>query len=241
MTPDERKMLTDLAERVANTPAPQRDPEAEELIRTKIGSRPDALYIMTQTVLMQGLALQQAQQQLHAVRPSGSQQGGSFLGQNQGSYAQQQGYGSAPPQPPQYAPQPSYSSQQGGGAGGFLRGAAQTAAGVAAGALAFQGIESLFHGLAGGFGGGGYGSGLGAGETVINNYYDNPSESHGVLDDSGAHGDTGGLDTGLDERSAFTDNAGYDDNPDLDSALDAGYDNGGLDDGGFDDSGSDDF
>ena len=42
MTPEERQMITDLANRIAQTPPPSRDPEAEELIRTKIGSRADA-------------------------------------------------------------------------------------------------------------------------------------------------------------------------------------------------------
>ncbi|HTD55623.1 MAG TPA: DUF2076 family protein, partial [Silvibacterium sp.] len=69
-------------------------------------------------------------------------------------------------------------------AGSFLRSAATTAAGVAAGALAFEGIESLFHGFGGGmWGGGGWGGG-GFGspapvvdETVINNYYDDPQRA----------------------------------------------------------------
>src|SRR5579862_1447228 len=46
MTQEERQMLTDLANKIASTPAPVHDAEAEELIRTKIGSRPDALYLM---------------------------------------------------------------------------------------------------------------------------------------------------------------------------------------------------
>src|SRR5437588_11025702 len=82
MTPDERKMLTDLAEKIAKTPAPPRDPEADELIRTRIGSRPDALYLMTQTVLIQNLALEHAKQQIQQLQqgvPQGSQSG-SFLG-----------------------------------------------------------------------------------------------------------------------------------------------------------------
>src|SRR5437588_607670 len=93
MTPDERKMLTDLAEKIAKTPAPPKDPEAEEFIRTRIGSRSDALYLMTQTVLIQNLALQHAQEQIQqlqrSAQPAGSP-GGSFLGQ------QNTGRGSAP-------------------------------------------------------------------------------------------------------------------------------------------------
>ena len=53
MTPEERAMLTDLADKIARTPAPAHDPEADDFIRTNIGNRPDALYILTQTTLIQ--------------------------------------------------------------------------------------------------------------------------------------------------------------------------------------------
>jgi hypothetical protein len=73
MTPDERKMLEDLADKFSKTPSPPKDPEAEEFIRSRIGSRPDALYLMTQTVLIQNLALQQAQQQLRDLQQRSGQ------------------------------------------------------------------------------------------------------------------------------------------------------------------------
>jgi hypothetical protein len=191
MTPDEREMLTDLANKIAQTPAPPRDPEAEEFIRTKIGNRPDALYLMTQTVLIQNMAMQQAQQQIQELQQrTSSSAGGSFLGQaprsaGAGPYAappsgypqQQQSYSAPPPQysGPVATPPPS------GGAPSFLRSAAQTAAGVAAGALAFEGIRGLFnsfeHPGGSGFSGAGFGGGFGdrpVEETVVNNYYDSP-------------------------------------------------------------------
>lgn len=241
MTDEERKMLTDLADRIASTPPPPRDPDAEQLIRTRIGSRPDALYLMTQTVLIQNLALQQAQQQLQQLRSqsgqvttAGSSAGGSFLG---GASARpSQGQYSAPP-PPQYAapapagPSPSVS---GSGAGSFLRGAAQTAAGVAAGALAFEGIEHLFshpsYGGSGFFGGGGIGGyGQPAEENIVNNYYDN-----------GPQGDNGG-NFGQDDYQAADDSANAPDDQQFDdsSNLDDGsnFDDGG----GFDGGGGDNF
>jgi hypothetical protein len=150
MTPDERKMLSDLADKFAQTPAPPKDPEAEDFIRTRIGNRPDALYMMTQTVLVQNLALQQAQQQIQALQRGGASTGsssGSFLGQGGSqsgpSFSQSSGQGQYSA-PPQYAQQASTPSPSPGSAPSFLRGAAQTAAGVAAGALAFEGIRSLF-------------------------------------------------------------------------------------------------
>src|SRR5450755_3064894 len=139
MTPDERRMLADLAGKITQTPAPPKDPEAEDFIRTKIGSRPDALYLMTQTVIIQNIALQQAQQQIQELRSSGGTQiasgSSSFLGQQPprgASYGQAGGGYAAPPQyaAPSPAPGPSVAAS---GAPSFLRGAAQTAAGVAAG------------------------------------------------------------------------------------------------------------
>ncbi len=220
MTQDERNMLTDLANKFAQTPAPPKDPDAEDLIRTRIGSRPDALYLMTQTVLIQNLALQHAQQQIQELQqrtgqPASAGSGNTFLGQSQAP-PRTPDYGgsgqrySAPP--PQYAA-PAASAPSPSGAPSFLQGAARTAAGVAAGALAFEGIQSLFShpgygggGGFGGFGGGGFGSGV-QDETIVNNYYDNAS------------GD------------ASNDN----------SATDVSYDTGGDSGGGFDDGGGDNF
>src|SRR5437763_9847713 len=102
MTPDERKMLEDLANKVANTPAPPKDPQAEEFIRTRIGSRPDALYLMTQTVLIQNLALEHAKQQIQelqqkvAAMPAPGQQPGSFLGEVPPVTPRGSGWGSQP-------------------------------------------------------------------------------------------------------------------------------------------------
>src|SRR5215813_9013753 len=110
MTPQEREMLIALANKVAQAPPPQRDQEAEDLIRDTIGLRPDALYILTQTVLIQNLALEEAQKQIHDLQQRGSQiqgQGSSFLGSSplvsQMPPSGQQsspGYGSAPPPEP---------------------------------------------------------------------------------------------------------------------------------------------
>jgi hypothetical protein len=194
MTPEERDMLTDLANKIAQTPTQAPDPQADEFIRTNIGKRPDALYILTQTVLIQNLAIQQAQQELQelkqrAAQPAAPRAGSSFLGGGAipgGSYP-----AAAPPFPASPSPQPvpQYAAPP-GGAPSFLRSAAQTAAGVAAGALAFEGIRSLFGGGFGGVSGpqiGGSFSGAPGGETIINNYYDSPEESHvrGLREDSG--------------------------------------------------------
>ena len=109
MTPDERQMLSDLANKIARTPPPPKDAEAEEFIRTRIGSRPDALYLMTQTVLIQNLAIEQAQHQIEELKQQSPQAarpaaGSSFLGTQSPprpgtpSYSQSQYAAPPPPQ-----------------------------------------------------------------------------------------------------------------------------------------------
>jgi uncharacterized protein len=247
MTPEESQMLNDLADKIAKTPSPAHDAEAEQFIRTRIGSRPDALYIMTQTVLIQNMAIEHARQQIQELQQRAAQgpaavapAGGSFVGGGR-----QPGYAAAPSAPPpNYAQAPPAYDPPPSGASSFLRSAATTAAGVAAGALAFEGIRSLFGGLGnlGGFGGGGFGGGGmhssflgGSPETVVNNYYDSPETSDrdavnaGDSDNSG--GDTGGQDlAGQDDDSAQS----VDDSGDADNS---GGDDGGTDSGGGDDGG----
>ncbi len=231
MTPQEKQLLDSLATRIANTPVPDKDREAEELIRQRIGSNPNALYILTQTALIQDMALQHAnaqvqdlQQRLAHQSEGGSRQEDqphqSFLGKLFGTGGETRQ--AAPAPPPAYAgaaPSSGLSSVPSAGSS-FLRSAATTAAGVAAGALAFEGLEALM-GQHGGMGmgqsfmGGGFGGQPGfqspsAGETVINNYYDSPDDrdSAGTSDSS--------TDTGDDSDVSSTD-ADYDDSGDSSS------------------------
>ena len=199
MTPEERQLLTGLADRIKNAPAQQKDEEAAALIRDLVQVRPDTAYILAQTTLMQDFALRTAQAQItdlqrqlaDARQAPAASGGGSFLGglfgggsvpaagaRPQTAYAQP-GYA----QQPAYAQQPTYAAPvlQPSQTSGFLQSAAQTAVGVAGGMLLFQGMQSLFSGH-GGYGGGPWGGGFGGGgptenitETVVNNnYYDTP-------------------------------------------------------------------
>jgi uncharacterized protein len=181
MTEQERQLISGLAERVKNAPAPEVDRDADDLIRRTIGSRPDALYILTQTVLIQELALNQAKAQIEELKRGSSNQQSGFLpssqpgGWGQESRVQQPGgyQGSSYASPPQQAA-PGIS---GGGFSNFLRSAATTAAGVVAGEIAFESLSSLFGHHGGGFFGGGpgfFGGGGGVSpvsETIVNNYY----------------------------------------------------------------------
>jgi hypothetical protein len=190
VTPQEEQLLTSLTEKINQTQLQEKDPDAEDFLRRELGSNPDALYILAQTVLVQNIALEQAKaqvaqlQQQAQARPQPAH-ATTFLGRLLGERepepappppAQPQGSWSAqapPPyqpvpqyQQPQYAP-PQYQAQPQyvqSGQPSFLRGAMQTAAGVAAGALAFEGVESILHGFGhSGYGMGGMGLGPGMG------------------------------------------------------------------------------
>lgn len=92
MTPQERMMLSDLVGRVEGTRLPEKDSEAEDLLRQRLGQSSDqslqALYVMAQTVLVQNYALEQAKAQIDqlkrqpAPQSAGSQpaKATSFLG-----------------------------------------------------------------------------------------------------------------------------------------------------------------
>ncbi|ADP72250.1 putative periplasmic ligand-binding sensor protein [Rhodomicrobium vannielii ATCC 17100] len=156
MTPEEQRLLGDLAQRVRSVPPQQKDPEAEEFLRRLVQERPETVYILAQTVIMQEFALKNAEAQMQDLQrqvseASAPRQSGGFLGglfgggaqpqpqpsRNPWGAPQQQGYGQQPP----YQGGPAMQPQQ---QGGFLRNAATTAVGVAGGALLFSGISSMF-------------------------------------------------------------------------------------------------
>jgi len=229
MTPQEQQMIDGLIDRIRNTQVTDKDTAAEQYIQQGLANYPDALYVLAQTVLVQQYGLQQAQQQIQALQAPQQQQpagGGSFLSHLFGSPQSAQ----PPYQPvnaPQYA-QPVYAqpvayAQPTGG--GFMRSALQTAAGVAMGEMAFQSMESLFHGFGGGGGYGGYGGGRP--EEVVNNYYGEGGEHHESRDDSSFYNP--GHDASS-QQFADTDST---------PAEDTSYDDAASDDtSSFDDSGS---
>jgi hypothetical protein len=224
MTPEERQLLTTLADRVKSTPPQQKDLEADQLLQQLVRERPDTAYILAQTVLMQDFALRNAQAQIDDLRRQLSQPSASVPRVNPwGGPPQGRPYDDAPPPPPPAAGYPgSYGGpvMQPSQTGGFLRSAAQTAAGVAGGALLFQGINSLFSGHSGLMGGSG---GLGAlthrdslsETTVANNHSgDDPGQA------------------GHDSQAVYDDHSAGSGG---DSLIDADYDDSGYDE---DDSGS---
>ena len=219
MTPQERELVTQLLARVREHAAEAKDPEAEALIRQAMAAQPDAPYFLAQTVLMQDMALQQAQERIHQLEAQAAQAkpaATSFLG---GA-----GRGSVPSAgvwtqstPAAASPPPAAAWTQGGApfaaapstGSSFLHQAATTAAGIAGGALLFEGIRSLF----GSHWGGGFLGGMpmqpSISETVINNYESGapqaPLEADaGFTDDDGGFG---GNDADIADAD-FTDTSG---------------------------------
>jgi uncharacterized protein len=196
MTPQERDLIAHLFNRLNDAESQAKDRDAEALIRDGVSHVPDAPYLLVQTVLIQDMALAEADKRIKELEaqaePPPPEQPTSFLAGARGSVPNAGPWGRAPAPSPQasapgggavwtnsatgqqVAPQPgagaSPSLAMPGASSGFLRSAATTAAGIAGGALLFNGISSLF--------GPHYGNLLGGmtpqpglGETVVNNYY----------------------------------------------------------------------
>jgi len=187
MTPQEQLLLDDFLQRLAAVSGVNKDAQADALIRQRLASQPDAIYLLVQRCLLQQHALDAAKAQIAQLQAqlAGQQQGGgSFLGGQSPS-----AWGTNPPPfPPQQQAAPAAAPtwrerlfgssapaapQQGGGSS-FFANAATTAAGVAGGMFLFDGIESLLGGhRGGGFFGGGFGGQPEVIENVTeNNFYD---------------------------------------------------------------------
>ena len=173
MTPQERQLVTELFDRLAQLEDNKREPEAEDLIAELWDRAPNASYALVQTVLVQDEALKRANDYIReleaelGVEPEQSAQGGSFLdsmrermfGRTEAARGsvpsirsgdQPMGTpdlsrGGAQPDS-RWNPGANYRQAQDQGAGGssFLGTAASVAAGVVGGALLMNGIRSLF-------------------------------------------------------------------------------------------------
>lgn len=169
-----------------------RDPEAEALIRQRLGEQPGAAYYLAQTVIMQELALETANRRIEEFERQG--QGGGFLS---GLF----GGGRQPPRADdRHSPREAYPPQRRGpwnqagnqpAGGGFLAGAAQTAMGVAGGVV----LGNLLAGAL--FGGGGD-----AGGTDTASAADSGQDTADASPDAG-DGDFGG--DGFDTAGDFGD------------------------------------
>ena len=252
MTPEEQQLLTALSDRIKGAPTQQHDADADQILGRLLRDRPDTPYLLAQTVLMQELAMRNAQAQIGDLQRQLSEQreaapparSGGFLSGLFGGgaatsvppanpWSQSQGYAQAPVGYQPVVMQPSQTS-------GFLRSAATTAAGIAGGALLFEGIESLFgaHQGYGGFmspaGWDGWGGGGAGGfepreslsETTINNNY------YGGAPESGQQNTAGGGQN-LEAGAGYQDQGSYQNVSDYDPGN---LDPGNVDTGNFDTS-----
>jgi uncharacterized protein len=145
MDQDERRVIEDLFDKLrrVESEAPPRDPEAENLIRRRIGEQPGAPYHMAQAIVVQEHALAASQARLRelerelARRPAGS----GFLSGLFGGGEQ-----SADPRGATPGGRADLARYRHAGGGGFLGGAMQTALGVAGGVLIADAITDLFSG-----------------------------------------------------------------------------------------------
>ena len=198
MTPQERDQLTQFLKQLGDARVGEKSAEAEALIRETVAKQPDAAYLLVQRSMLVEQALnaakaQIAQLQAQVQNAQASRSSGGFLGGGN-PWAQSLDSGASPAgvpgagnyqMPRGAAPFANAAPAVGGGAGSFLGSVATTAAGVVAGGFLFQGLESLI--------GGHHQSGLSgwgdtpgeqvSEQTVINNYYDTPSNGVARNDD----------------------------------------------------------
>ncbi|WP_267387253.1 DUF2076 domain-containing protein [Sphingomonas sp. GC_Shp_3] len=175
MTPDERALLSNFLNELANARGGAKDGEAEGMIRQALAANPDATYLLVQHAIVADQSLHAAQARIAELerQVSQPQSSTSFLSPGSGPWggAAQPSY--APPPPEE---RPGIFSG-GGGLGSFLRTAGTTAAGVAGGEMLFSGLSDLFGGhRASGFGGGQGFMGGPEENVVINNYDDDNAD-----------------------------------------------------------------
>ena len=189
LTVDERQSLTQFLSQLTAAPAPNKEPDADTLIREAVAKQPDAAYLLVQRALLMEQALNAAKAQIaqlqNQVQSTANAGRGSFLGSNPWA-APAATAGSVPGAGNYQVPQPSSSFlNQPSSGSSFLGNVATTAAGVVAGSFLFQGIESLLGHHSSGWGGSGFGGTQPQAfteETVINNYYDSPQDQGRVAD-----------------------------------------------------------
>jgi uncharacterized protein len=262
MTLQERQLVDELFERLANLESMPRGPDAERLIADGTKRAPHAVYALVQTALVQDEALKRANARIEELqaRLSGEdeqhqQQGGfldsmrdAVLGQRASrgsvptvrSQATQSSFAGAPDdqsqagfRAPGAAPPVPYPAGPASGSGGsFLGAAASTAAGVIGGALLLDGIRSMF----------GHHSGLTEHDHTASGNIDEVSPWGGSAADNSLARDAGIDHIGHDRSAGSTRAADHvADLSDTADDRDTADDTDGGDDDDFDDDDNDDF
>lgn len=248
MTPQERKLVDELFDRLSRLETSPREADAESAIADGLRRAPNALYALVQTVLVQDEALKRANariQELEEGFDERPQQGG-FLDSMRDALL-----GSSPPRGSVPNVQPGNNGQRGpmwntgqvlgqdartsdprmngdarqgggiGGGGSFLGTAAAAAAGVIGGSMLMNSMRGMF--------GGGQQQGFGDTGSASKSPWDNASSSGDLARDAGVNdiGKGGG-----EQRQNFADNASdqnYDNDDDDDDFDSDDFDSGDSD------------
>ncbi|EHA1080458.1 DUF2076 family protein [Photobacterium damselae] len=214
MTPQEKELILSVANKLKQSPNNKKDSEAEAVINTEIASQPDAIYKLTQAVLVQEMALKNLKEQNEYLQKNSEY----YKEQNnRGTFSRMFGGSQAAPQPPQPP------VRQPSAFGGFM----QTAAGVAAGMVAGHLISDMLFDNK---------DTATPEETVVvddNNQNTAPDNADAAQQDTAQNSDTSSNDNDFE-------NPAFDDNSNGGSFLDDTANNsfsGGFGDSGFSDSG----
>ncbi len=251
MTPQERKLIDELFDRLASLENGRRDADAVRAINDGLARAPNALYPLVQTALVQDEALKRADARIRELEEelelqpgeSVKQQGfldgmrDALLGKPHGSVpsvrpAAASPWGNTTTQSQGYAPQAqgqAYGQPPGSSGGSFLGTAAATAAGVVGGALLMNSFRGMFGGHNPGHSA--FDAGSGSGTPWGSDASGSGLARDAGLNDIGGGGRTAGYDDGSQRAGLFDTDTGND--SDFDSGtVDVGGDFGG--DGGSD-------
>jgi hypothetical protein len=213
MTPQERQLLANFLQQLAQTRADPKDPEADALIRDALSRQPDANYLLVQRAMGLDLALKAAQAQIEELQaePDEAKRGKetSFVGNANAwgrsapaaNAAQQplpplgQGYGKT------VAPAAAGAAAPSAWGSGMLGNLATTAAGVVAGSFLYQGIQNLM---------GHHSSGLGSGSDWATGSQAAASGSNDALTPEEAADAVDDSDNSDSDTSVAMDDGGFD-------------------------------
>lgn len=123
MTPQEKELIQNVANKLKQSPSKTKDADADQLIGNEIGSQQDAVYKLTQAVLVQEMALKEMKQKNDYLEKSVEHHKSES---NRGAFSKMMGGNRPAPQPPQPMNQPS-------AFGSFMQTAASVAVGMVAG------------------------------------------------------------------------------------------------------------
>ena len=182
MAPQERDQLTGFLQQLTQAQAPQKDSEADALIREACLRQPDAAYLLVQRAMLLGHAVEDAQTQITRLQAELAQ---GRAGNNSSAFLDPNAWGNTPTMrtsPPPPAPyrastvapvqMPAVAPAASAWGSGMLGNIATTAAGVMAGGFLFQGIGHLL---------GNHGANPGAMNGLSGNA---PAEHHAALADN---------------------------------------------------------